>query len=169
MNRRAASFAAAAAALAAASLAAIGTPTAPGAAPVTLRIVFPEGFSVRQMTDRVAEVRRIAIRKRRVTPRLTARAYADAAARARPPRAFAPYLRRRSIEGFLFPSLYAFGPSTRAAELVALQLRAFDSAWRTVDVRHARARKRTLYDVSSSPRWSSARPSRLRSARSSRP
>ena len=35
-------------------------------APVTLRIVFPEGFSVRQMTDRVAEVLKIAIRKRGV-------------------------------------------------------------------------------------------------------
>ena len=158
-------------AIAAAATAVGAEPVKPAAAApaVTLRIVFPEGFSVRQMTDRVAEVRRIAIRKRNVTPRLTARAYAEAAARARPPRAFARYLRRRSIEGFLFPSLYAFGPSTRAAELVALQLRAFDSAWRTVDVRHARARKRTLYDVSSSPRWSSARPSRLRSARSSRP
>jgi len=44
-------------------------------APVTLRIVFPEGFSVRQMADRVAEVRKIAIRKRGVTPRLTGERY----------------------------------------------------------------------------------------------
>ena len=134
--------------IAAAVAVAAGTVASAVAAPdVTLRIVFPEGFSVRQMTDRVAEVRRIAIRKRSVTPRLSARAYASAAARARPPRTFAPYLRRRSIEGFLFPSLYAFGPSTSAAELVALQLRAFDRAWRTVDLRRARARKRTPYDV----------------------
>src|SRR5512132_1531765 len=44
-------------------------------APVTLRILFPEGFTVRRMADRVSEVRRIAIRKRGVTPRLTGVAY----------------------------------------------------------------------------------------------
>ena len=54
--------------------------------PVTLRIVFPEGFSVRQMADRVSEVRKIAIRKRGVTPRLTGVAYKAAAARTRAPR-----------------------------------------------------------------------------------
>jgi hypothetical protein len=31
------------------------------APPVTLRIVFPEGFTVRKMADRVSEVRKIAI------------------------------------------------------------------------------------------------------------
>jgi hypothetical protein len=39
--------------------------------PVTLRIIFPEGFSARQMADRVSTVRRIAIDRRGVTPRLT--------------------------------------------------------------------------------------------------
>ncbi len=50
------------------------------APPVTLRIVFPEGFSARQMADRVSEVRKIAIRKRHVTPRLTGVAYKAATA-----------------------------------------------------------------------------------------
>jgi hypothetical protein len=45
------------------------------ARPVTLRIVFPEGFTVRKMADRVSEVRKIAIRKRHVMPRLTGVAY----------------------------------------------------------------------------------------------
>jgi hypothetical protein len=45
------------------------------APPVTLRIVFPEGFTVRKMADRVSEVRKIAIRERHVTPRLTGVAY----------------------------------------------------------------------------------------------
>jgi hypothetical protein len=67
-------------------------------APVTLRIVFPEGFSVRQMADRVSEVRKIAIRTRGVTPRLTGVAYKAAATRARAPRAFRPFLKRRSLE-----------------------------------------------------------------------
>ena len=111
--------------------------------PTTLRIVFPEGFTVRQMTDRVATVRRIAIAKRHVTPRLTGAAYATAAARAGAPRAFRSQLKRRTIEGFLFPALYEFEPYTRAHQLVANQITAFERAWRTVDLRRARARGRT--------------------------
>ena len=118
-----------------------------GAEPVTLRIIFPEGFSVRQMADRVAEVRRIAIRKRHVTPRLTGNGYAAAATRAPAPRAFRPYVKLRSLEGFLFPALYQFTPTTTGAGLVERQLAAFERVWRTVDLRAARARKRTPYDV----------------------
>jgi UPF0755 protein len=111
----------------------------------TLRVVFPEGMSVRQMTDRVAAVRRIAIAKRRITPRLDGRSYASAARAAAPPDGFAP--KPRSIEGFLFPSLYSFGPATSAAELVRLQLAAFQREWAKLDLRPARARGRTAYDV----------------------
>jgi UPF0755 protein len=124
----------------------LGGAHAVAAQPVTLRIVFPEGFSVRQMTDRVAEVRLIAIRKRGVTPRLTGAAYRAAAARALPPAPFRRYLKRRSVEGFLFPSLYEFEPRTSAAELIAKQLDAFEERWRTVTL-SPRARKRTPYDV----------------------
>jgi len=116
-------------------------------APVTLRIVFPEGFSVRQMADRVSEVRKIAIRKRGVTPRLTGGAYKAAAARARAPREFRSFLRRQSVEGFLFPSLYEFTQHTRAPELVAKQMSAFESRWRGIDLRRARARNLNAYDV----------------------
>jgi UPF0755 protein len=116
-------------------------------APVTLRIVFPEGFSVRQMTDRVAEVRKIAIRKRGVTPRLTGGAYKAAAAQARAPRAFRPFLKRRSVEGFLFPSLYEFTKDTQASELVGNQLSAFESRWRGIDLRRPRASNLNAYDV----------------------
>jgi UPF0755 protein len=122
-------------------LAALDAPAAN--APVTLRIVFPEGFSVRQMADRVSEVRRIAIRKRGVTPRLTGVAYARAAAGARAPLAFRPHLKRRSVEGFLFPSLYEFTQDTRASELIARQMAAFDERWRSIP----RRRGRTPYDV----------------------
>jgi UPF0755 protein len=115
--------------------------------PVTLRIVFPEGFTVRKMADRVSEVRKIAIRKRHVTPRLTGVAYKAAAAAARAPRAFRPYLRRRSVEGFLFPSLYEFTQYTRASELVTQQLAAFEVLWSTLDLSSARKRGRSPYDV----------------------
>ena len=133
-----------------AALAAVGVAAArpaTAAAPVVLRIVFPEGFSARQMADRVAEVRRIAIRKRHVTPRLTGSGYARAAASARPPRAFRPYLKRRTVEGFLFPALYEFTATTSGAGLVERQLAAFERVWRTVDLRPARRRQRTPYDV----------------------
>jgi hypothetical protein len=40
-------------------------------------------------------------------------------------RTFAPYMTRRSLEGFLFPATYEFTPETRAATLVANQLDAF--------------------------------------------
>jgi UPF0755 protein len=116
-------------------------------APVTLRIVFPEGFSARQMTDRVAEVRRIAIRKRGVTPRLSGDTYKAAVAGARAPTAFRPFLKRRSSEGFLFPSLYEFTQFTTASELIANQIAAFERTWRTVDLGHARGRNLNAYDV----------------------
>lgn len=116
-------------------------------APVTLRIIFPEGFSVRQMADRVSEVRKIAILKRGVTPRLSGGGYKAATARARAPRAFRPYLKRRSLEGFLFPSLYEFTKDTRAPELVADQLAAFETRWRVIDLRRARTSNLNAYDV----------------------
>ena len=114
---------------------------------ITLRVVFPEGFSARQMADRVAEVRRIAIEKRHVTPRLTGSGYARAVRSARTPRGFARYLKRRSVEGFLFPALYEFSPQTTAATLVQNQLAAFTLRWKSVDLSAARRRGRTPYDV----------------------
>ena len=95
---------------------------------------------MRDMTNRVAKVRPIAIRKRHITPALTAKAYAAAVAHARPPRAFRRYMGKRSLEGFLFPSLYVFGPSTQAAQLVSLQLQAFASACARADVSSAATR-----------------------------
>jgi UPF0755 protein len=133
--------------LAAVALALAALDARSATAPTTLRIVFPEGFSVRQMADRVSEVRKIAIRKRHVTPRLTGVAYKAAAARARAPSALRPYLKRRSVEGFLFPSLYEFTRETRAPELIVQQLAAFEQAWSRIDLRRARAGNLTPYDV----------------------
>jgi UPF0755 protein len=112
-----------------------------------LKIVFPEGTSVRQMADQAAHVRRIAIAKRKVTPRLTGSAYAAATKRASAPAQFRRHLKRRSVEGFLFPATYEFLPSWPAARLVSLQLDTFQARWKTVDLRAARALGRTPYDV----------------------
>ena len=132
--------------LAAAAFAAAGI-DARAAAPAPLRIAFPEGWSARQMADRVAEVRRIAIRKRGVTPRLTGTAYRRATAAARPPHAFRRLAPMRKIEGFLFPDTYEFTGSTSAAELVARQIAVFEHRWRTVDLRVARSRGIDPYET----------------------
>jgi UPF0755 protein len=102
---------------------------------------------VREMTARVAAVRRIAIRKRHVKPLLSARAYAKAAAHVPARRAFRQTMTRRSLEGFLFPSRYEFGPVTTAKELIGLQLDEFAREWARVNLRPARARGLDPYDV----------------------
>ncbi len=113
---------------------------------VRLRIIFPEGFTVRDMAERVAAVRRIAIDKRGVTPRLTRAGYQAAVAKARPPQ---PFLRdwKHSLEGFLFPAVYEFTQKTTATELVADQLAAFRKRFATVGLRYARSKNLTPYDV----------------------
>jgi UPF0755 protein len=125
----------------------VGVSSAPAAAPVTLRVSFPEGFTVRRMVDRVAEVRTIAIRKRHVRPVLSGAGYRAAAAATAPPRAFAKDNRRRSLEGFLFPSVYSFGPSTTAGQLIRAQLASFDLAWRGIDLAEPRRRGVSPYGV----------------------
>jgi UPF0755 protein len=121
---------------------------AAGAAPTpTLSIIFPEGLSVGQMADQAAHVRRIAIRKYGLTPRLSGSTYAAATRAAKAPTAFRPFLKRRSVEGFLFPSTYFFEPSSSAASLVDRQIETFEQRWKTLDLRAAKARKRTPYDV----------------------
>jgi UPF0755 protein len=113
--------------------------------PVILRIVFPEGFTRKDMVERVGEVRRIARQKRKVTPKLTASAYAKASQAARAPAAFRK--EADGIEGFLFPATYEFTPKTTAKKLVADQLAHFDTNWKKVDQRHARTKNLTQYDV----------------------
>lgn len=130
-----------------AALVALTAPAA-GAAPTpVLRIIFPEGSSVRQMADQAAHVRRIAIEKRKVTPVLSGQGYAAAATRATPPRAFARFLKRRNIEGFLFPAGYEFLPSSTPASLIERQIETFEQRWQTIDLHTAKARGRTPYAV----------------------
>ena len=115
--------------------------------PVTLRVIFPEGFTRGEMAARIGAVRAIAIRKRHVRPRLTAASYLAASVAARAPRGFARHPGSRSLEGFLFPATYDFTQATTARELVADQLAAFRKAFSTVDLRYARSKNLTRYDV----------------------
>jgi UPF0755 protein len=123
------------------------TTTQPEPALQRLRIIFPEGQNVREMGDRVAVVRRIAIAERGVTPRLTGTAYLAAVKRARPPKPFLADWRRGSMEGFLFPALYEFSQYTMGRELVADQLTAFQKAFARVNLAYARSKNLTPYDV----------------------
>ena len=112
-----------------------------------LRIIFPEGFTRREMADRVEAVRQIAIDKRGVTPRLTKTGYLEASGAAVPPAEFRKDWKLSSIEGFLFPATYEFTKLTSSARLVRDQLRAFRRNWRKVDMRYARSKNLTPYDV----------------------
>ena len=112
-----------------------------------LRVIFPEGFTRGEMADRVAAVREIAIQKRGVTPRLTRSGYLRASAGAVPPAAFRKDWAGESIEGFLFPATYEFSQHTSSAELVRDQLGHFRRQWARVDLRHARSKNLTPYDV----------------------
>ena len=115
-------------------------------APVTLHVIFPEGFTRAEMAARVAAVREIAIRTRHVTPLLTGQSYLAASAAARPPLGFRRDAKGH-IEGFLFPATYEFLARTTSRELVAAQLAAFRRIWSTVDLSYARSRNLTPYDV----------------------
>jgi uncharacterized YceG family protein len=112
-----------------------------------LRIIFPEGFTLAEMADRVAAVREIAISKRRVRPRLTRAGYVRAIAGARPPAQFRKHWGGRSLEGFLFPATYEFSQFTSSERLVRDQLRAFQRQWRKIDLRYAKSKNLTPYDV----------------------
>jgi len=112
-----------------------------------LRIIFPEGFTRREMADRVDAVRQIAIDKRGVTPRLTKSGYLAASGAAVPPAEFRKDWKLSSSEGFLFPATYEFTKLTSSERLVRDQLRAFRRNWRKVDLRYARSKNLTPYDV----------------------
>ncbi len=125
----------------------LAPPTTPPPPLARLRIIFPEGFTVAEMADRVAAVRDIAIAKRGVTPRLTKAGYLRAVEAAKAPARFRRDLKRDSLEGFLFPALYEFIQKTTARDLVADQLRAFRQRFRGVDLSYARSKNLTPYDV----------------------
>ena len=113
--------------------------------PKPLKIVFPEGFTRRDMAARITAVDAIAKRKRGVTPRLSARAYLAATKRPRRIESFGQ--KRFPLEGFLFPATYDFLPTTTSKQLVKTQLTAFQRYWRQLDLGYAKGKNLTPYDV----------------------
>jgi uncharacterized YceG family protein len=116
-------------------------------APPTLKIIFPEGFTRAEMAARITAVNQIARDKRKITTKLSAKAYLAATARSKIPGRFAEDGKRRRLEGFLFPSTYEFEPKTTSRQLVNRQLRAFQDSWDQVDLAYAKSRNLTSYDV----------------------
>ncbi|HET7855251.1 MAG TPA: endolytic transglycosylase MltG [Gaiellaceae bacterium] len=119
----------------------------PPAAPTPLRIIFPEGFTRRQMAERIREVNGIARERRGVNPRLSSGAYLRATRSSKIPGTFAGDGKRRELEGFLFPATYEFEPRTTSRQLVNRQLESFERNWSKVNLRYARSRNLTPYDV----------------------
>ena len=113
--------------------------------PTILRVVFPEGFTRKEMVTRVAEVRQIAKTKRKVTPKLSGNTYAKASKAAPVPATFRKDA--KGIEGFLFPATYEFTPKTKSAQLVADQIEHFETNWAKVDLAAAKKKNLTPYDV----------------------
>jgi UPF0755 protein len=113
--------------------------------PPSLKIVFPEGFTRKEMVQRVEAVRKIARNKRKISPRLSGARYAAAVKAARIPAPFRGDA--KGIEGFLFPATYEFTAKTTAKRFVADQLAFFEQNWRKVDLRAAKQKNLTPYDV----------------------
>jgi UPF0755 protein len=117
------------------------------AAPRPLRIVFPEGFTRKEMAERIAAVRQIARKKRGVNPRLDPEQYLALTSSSRYATRFARDGERHTLEGFLFPATYQFTRQTTARQLVREQLKAFGRAWAKLDLGDARSKNLTAYDV----------------------
>jgi UPF0755 protein len=109
-------------------------PTTTAAVPKQLRVTFPEGLTTREMAA-VAD---------RASRLVTRRAYLHAADTAALPAGFGEPSRP---EGFLFPDTYFVFADESAAVLVGKQLENFRAKWRTVDMRYARSKNLTNYDV----------------------
>jgi uncharacterized YceG family protein len=119
----------------------------PIVAPPTLKIIFPEGFTRAQMAERIKAVNQIARQKRKISPKLSPRAYLAATASSKIPGKFAADHERRPLEGFLFPSTYDFVQKTTSRQLVNRQLQAFQENWGKVDLAYAKSKNLTPYDV----------------------
>ncbi len=116
-------------------------------APPELKIVFPEGFTRREMAGRIAAVNTIAAEERGLETALQPKQYRALTSRSKLPGTFAGDGEARPLEGFLFPATYSFTPDTTTEELVNLQLDAFENAWTQIDLTRAEKKNLTPYDV----------------------
>jgi UPF0755 protein len=121
------------------------TTTGPPPKPV-LKIVFPEGFTRAEMSDRVAAVNKIAKNKRKITTSLSPRQYMRLTGKPTLPEGF-PKTDVPHLEGFLFPATYEFTEDTTTQQLIDLQLEAFSREWAKLDLDYAASKNLTEYEV----------------------
>jgi uncharacterized YceG family protein len=108
-------------------------------------VVFPEGFTRKEMADRVEAVAKIAAHKSKKRPKLSKRTYLAATDTPRVPACFRA--KAQTVEGFLFPATYEFFQQTSSRQLVQNQLDAFCENWKQIDLSYARSKHLTPYDV----------------------
>jgi UPF0755 protein len=104
-----------------------------GVAPNVVSVTIPEGRSRREIAPLVDGLEGNYLRATRRSPLLDPRDY-----RAR---------RARSLEGFLFPATYELKKGQGVNRLVERQLEAFKRNFDEVDLKYARSRNLTPYDV----------------------
>ncbi|MBA2537428.1 MAG: endolytic transglycosylase MltG [Actinobacteria bacterium] len=125
---------------------------APTTAPATvpqkpvLKVVFPEGFTRAEMAKRIVAVNKIAKDKRKITSKLSPLTYLRATRRGPVPEDFSDK-KLPHLEGFLFPATYEFTEDTTSRPLVRKQLDAFARAWEQVDLKYAKSKNLSAYEV----------------------
>jgi UPF0755 protein len=104
-----------------------------GLPPNVIRVTIPEGRSRREVAPLVRRLRGNYVRATLSNPALDPRKYKAKGA--------------QSLEGFLFPATYELKKGTPVRRLVAEQLTAFERNFDKVDLRYARRKNLTPYDV----------------------
>jgi UPF0755 protein len=104
-----------------------------GLPPNVIQVSIPEGLSRAEVAPLVKRLRGSYIRQTRRSPELDPREYRAKGA--------------RSLEGFLFPATYELKKGQPVGRLVDQQLTTFKRNFDTVDLRYARSKNLTPYDV----------------------
>jgi UPF0755 protein len=104
-----------------------------GLPPNVVQVVIPEGLSRSEIAPRTGGLRGSYVKASRRNPELDPRDYKAKNA--------------RSLEGFLFPATYELKKGQPVRKLVAEQLAAFKRSFATVNLRYARSKNLTPYDV----------------------
>jgi UPF0755 protein len=116
--------------------------------PKTCNIAFPEGFSRNEMAEKITANAAAAERECGFrSPLSSVRYLALTAGAPTVPAQFATDGKPQRFEGFLFPATYEFTKRTTTRRLVTAQLTAFRKNWAKVNMRYARSKNLTAYDV----------------------
>jgi peptidoglycan lytic transglycosylase G len=104
-----------------------------GLPPNIVRVVIPEGLSRKEIAPRIGGLRGSYLKASIRNPALNPREYKARNA--------------KNLEGFLFPATYELKKGKPVSRLVTEQLQAFKTNFAKVDMRYARSKNLTPYDV----------------------